>query len=66
MCRSCHAFSTNKVLLIRPHEQQHERSVSCLNESNNKRKGVYSRPSAAIERGSGFFIPGLEGGRVRV
>ena len=24
-------------------------------------KGVYVRPSAAIERGSGFFIPGLEG-----
>jgi hypothetical protein len=29
-------------------------------------KGVYSRPSAAIERGSGFFIPGLEGPRVRL
>lgn len=29
-------------------------------------KGVYARPSAAIERGSGFFIPGLEGPRVRL
>lgn len=29
-------------------------------------KGVYVRPSAAIERGSGFFIPGLEGPRVRL
>jgi len=28
--------------------------------------GVYSRPSAAIERGSGFFVPGLEGSRVRI
>ena len=31
-----------------------------------KNKGVYARPSAAIERGSGFFIPGLEGPRVRL
>ena len=30
-----------------------------------KSRGVYARPSAAIERGSGFFIPGLEGSRVR-
>lgn len=29
-------------------------------------KGVYVRPSAAIERGSGFFIPGLEGPKVRL
>ena len=28
-------------------------------------KGVYIRPSSAIERGSGFFVPGLEGPRVR-
>lgn len=31
-----------------------------------KAAGVYARPSAAIERGSGFFIPGLEGSRVRL
>lgn len=31
-----------------------------------KKQGVYSRPSAAIERGSGFFIPGLEGPKVRL
>ncbi len=34
--------------------------------NNNKSKGVYVRPSGAIERGSGFFVPGLEGPRVRV
>jgi hypothetical protein len=28
--------------------------------------GVYSRPSGAIERGSGFFVPGLEGPKVRL
>mmetsp|Transcript_16398 Transcript_16398/g.34668 ORF Transcript_16398/g.34668 Transcript_16398/m.34668 type:complete len:343 (-) Transcript_16398:101-1129(-) len=28
-------------------------------------RGIYARPSAAIERGSGFFIPGLEGSRIR-
>eukprot|EP00566_Odontella_aurita_P020766 CAMPEP_0113551300 /NCGR_PEP_ID=MMETSP0015_2-20120614/14451_1 /TAXON_ID=2838 /ORGANISM="Odontella" /LENGTH=357 /DNA_ID=CAMNT_0000452183 /DNA_START=291 /DNA_END=1361 /DNA_ORIENTATION=+ /assembly_acc=CAM_ASM_000160 len=32
----------------------------------SKTSGVYARPSAAIERGSGFFIPGLEGSRVRL
>jgi len=31
-----------------------------------ERKGFYIRPSAAIERGGGFFIPGLEGRRLRV
>lgn len=34
--------------------------------SKNKSRGVYSRPSAAIERGSGFFVPGLEGPKVRL
>ncbi|KAJ1425274.1 hypothetical protein B484DRAFT_451157 [Ochromonadaceae sp. CCMP2298] len=29
-------------------------------------KGYYVRPSRAIEKGGGFFVPGLEGGRVRV
>jgi Cofactor assembly of complex C subunit B, CCB2/CCB4 len=33
---------------------------------SSKAKGVYVRPSGAIERGSGFFVPGLEGPRVRV
>ena len=28
--------------------------------------GIYVRPSAAIERGSGFFVPGLEGYKVRL
>lgn len=36
------------------------------NARNNKAKGVYVRPSGAIERGSGFFVPGLEGPKVRV
>ena len=31
-----------------------------------KPSGVYARPSAAIERGSGFYVPGLEGSRVRI
>jgi hypothetical protein len=31
-----------------------------------RRNGVYVRPSAAIERGSGFFVPGLEGFKVRI
>ena len=34
--------------------------------SGGRSKGVYVRPSGAIERGSGFFVPGLEGPRVRL
>lgn len=37
-----------------------------LYESKEKPSGVYSRPSAAIEKGSGFYVPGLEGSRVRI
>lgn len=29
-------------------------------------KGYYRRPSRAIEKGGGFFVPGLEGERIRV
>ena len=29
-------------------------------------KGYYRRPSRAIERGGGFFVPGLEGERIRL
>eukprot|EP00981_Chlorochromonas_danica_P000266 scaffold61_cov180-Ochromonas_danica.AAC.18 len=30
------------------------------------RRGYYVRPSAAIERGGGFFVPGLEGDKIRL
>jgi hypothetical protein len=43
------------------------------NNDNDKKKnkklgsgGVYVRPSGAIERGSGFFVPGLEGSKIKV
>ena len=39
------------------------------NDKNTKKKkaqGVYVRPSGAIEKGSGFFVPGLEGPKVRL
>ena len=29
-------------------------------------KGYYVRPSAAVEQGGSFYVPGLEGSRVRV
>lgn len=29
-------------------------------------RNLYVRPSAAIERGGGFYVPGLEGGRLRI
>ena len=30
-----------------------------------EKRGFYIRPSAALERGGGFFIPGLEGSKLR-
>jgi hypothetical protein len=42
-----------------------EKSTTTSSKSARER-GIYSRPSAAIERGSGFFIPGLEGPRIRI
>ena len=46
--------------------QRYAEKQQTLSESKKaKPKGVYTRPSAAIERGSGFYVPGLEGSRVR-
>ena len=39
---------------------------STTSSSSARSNGVYSRPSGAIERGSGFFVPGLEGPKVRL
>jgi hypothetical protein len=41
-------------------------STSAAAAAAQRQRGVYARPSAAIERGSGFFVPGLEGPRVRL
>ena len=46
--------------------------IFAANDNNNTPKkqgraqGVYVRPSGAIEKGSGFFVPGLEGPKVRL
>lgn len=47
-------------------ESTRMRDMALFEKRTGKVKGVYSRPSAAIERGSGFYIPGLEGYRVRI
>ena len=39
----------------------HDRFISFIG-----MKGFYRRPSKAIEQGGGFFIPGLEGERIRI
>lgn len=43
-----------------------EGDVDDASAKRTKATGVYARPSAAIERGSGFFVPGLEGPKVRL
>jgi hypothetical protein len=57
--RGLHASSRTKTVL----------RASNDNKSGQKKKkaqGVYVRPSGAIEKGSGFFVPGLEGPKVRL
>lgn len=65
-----HRCYTNKnyVMSSRPiqNRKQSTKSGFVPLSATKGNKGVYSRPSAAIERGSGFFIPGLEGPRVRL
>ena len=61
-------------ILPSTHQRHMRKSVLFLSQNNNdggtsksaRERGIYSRPSAAIERGSGFFIPGLEGPRIRL
>jgi hypothetical protein len=48
------------------HAANDSSNVNGSSSSSMKSKGVYSRPSGAIERGSGFFVPGLEGPKVRL
>jgi hypothetical protein len=48
------------------------RAANNNNDNDNKKNkklgsgGIYVRPSGAIERGSGFFVPGLEGSKIKV
>mmetsp|Transcript_25838 Transcript_25838/g.31858 ORF Transcript_25838/g.31858 Transcript_25838/m.31858 type:complete len:357 (+) Transcript_25838:172-1242(+) len=66
-CRkSATLIAKNNRLNTVHHLSQSNNDDSNSNSNKAKSKGVYSRPSAAIEKGSGFFIPGLEGSRVRV
>jgi hypothetical protein len=40
--------------------------ASSSSSASARERGIYARPSGAIERGSGFFIPGLEGYKIRL
>jgi len=72
---SCH----NQIIKLQNHkshtilfatssnEESSPTTTATTNTSKSAReRGIYARPSAAIERGSGFFIPGLEGPRIRI
>ncbi len=65
-CTSVHSFL---------HPQRISRHASSLSNSGDDTgdlvnpagmKGYYRRPSKAIEKGGGFFVPGLEGEKIRV
>ena len=72
---SCH----NQIITLQNHKshtilfatsnEESSPTTTATNSSTSKsarERGIYARPSAAIERGSGFFIPGLEGPRIRI
>jgi len=58
-------FQTSIPLRHFPTRRTQDQLTELQETKNKKPKGVYTRPSAAIERGSGFYVPGLEGSRVR-
>lgn len=65
---SCHNFpSQKKVVPLAMNNDSKDTTIDKkkISSKTAREKGVYSRPSAAIEKGSGFFIPGLEGSRIR-
>ncbi len=71
---SCHNQITtlqnhksHTILFATSNEESSPTTTATTNTSKSAReRGIYARPSAAIERGSGFFIPGLEGPRIRI
>jgi hypothetical protein len=64
--KTSNCFTTTKIRHGTNLISSSKTTGTILYESKSKTKGVYARPSAAIERGSGFFVPGLEGSRVRI
>ncbi|KAJ8601799.1 hypothetical protein CTAYLR_006831, partial [Chrysophaeum taylorii] len=58
------------ILVVLGHALGLRSGVSCRaqpqDDIGKQAKGFYVRPSAAIERGGGFFVPGLEGPKVRI
>jgi len=51
-----------KLDAVRPNERDDKGDMQGI----KGMKGYYKRPSRAIERGGGFFVPGLEGERIRL
>ncbi len=68
--RNIHILKTERsgrtTILFNSKSNDTSSSPSSPSSSKQRSKGIYSRPSAAIERGSGFFVPGLEGSKVRI
>ena len=63
--KSCHDARTSAPIPVSVGMHVHTKRAAPLY-AEKKTKGVYARPSAAIEKGSGFYVPGLEGSRVRI
>ena len=60
--------NTKNNCVSRLHKQSSSLLMSTESDMEGKRgmKGYYRRPSRAIEKGGGFFVPGLEGEKIRV
>lgn len=65
------AYSSTKVLPSAPHLQHAvplptTANIAMMASPPKVKSSYYKRPAAALERGGGFYVPGLEGSRLRV
>jgi hypothetical protein len=63
ICVCCEGFVLSKIdVNARLQQTKNEKDL----EGIRGLKGYYRRPSRAIEKGGGFFVPGLEGEKIRI
>jgi hypothetical protein len=62
---SSNYYSQKSGFKSKHNSAHHQLYANNPRDSSSNKGGAYVRPSAAIERGSGFFVPGLEGPKIQ-
>ena len=67
----CNCYISNSKILIKTFNKRNFQfrlfdQIKIKNTNTAGMKGFYTRPSMAIEKGGGFFIPGLEDQKIRI